>query len=288
MTSVEERQTVRPFDCPGKDPLVLIVCGGRRTGTTLLAAILSSDERTNPLGQEARILGQIVGAYRWGRENFENAGTSFFDDLAGYRRFFRETVARFACEVSARISPGGVLVLKNPELATRLLDVVDLFPDAMLLATVRDPRDQVASELEVATRRQAAGLPDHHYGTRNVVALSQRYLAYSREILAVRRQQPGRINIVRYEDLILRTDEALAGLRVATGLDLPFDPTKPWARVSPQAALQTGGDRSDLYGAPIDAASVGRFERELTAEETAAVEGACSDLMHEFGYKRQD
>lgn len=276
-----------PPDYPANDHLVLIVCGGRRTGTTLLAAILSSDERTNPLGQEARILGQLIAAYRWGRENFENAGTSFFDDLEGYRAFFRETVARFAREVAVRISPGGALVLKSPELATNLPDVIDLFPAAVCLATVRDPRDQVASELEVAARRQAAGLPDHHYGTRNIVALAQRYLSYSREILTLRRQQPEQLNIVRYEDLILRTEETLANLRGTTGLDLPFDPAKPWTRVTPLAALQTGGDRSDLYGAPIDAASVGRFRRELTAAEAAAVEEICAELMSEFGYDRQ-
>ena len=166
-------------------------------------------------------------------------------------------------------------------------DVIDLFPEAVFLVTVRDPRDQVASELEVAARRQAAGLPDHHYGTRNIVALAQRYLSYSREILTLRRQQPEQLNIVRYEDLILRSEEALTNLRGMTGLALPFDPAKPWTRVSPLAALQTGGDRSDLYGAPIDAASVGRFQRELTAAEAATVEETCAELMSEFGYDPQ-
>ena len=41
-------------------------------------------------------------------------------------------------------------------------------------------------------------------------ALAQRYLSYSREILTWRRQQPQKqLNIVRYEDLILRSEEAL-------------------------------------------------------------------------------
>ena len=52
-------------------PTVIIICGGRRTGTTLLNAILATDARANPLGPEAQILTRIVEAYRWGRERFD-------------------------------------------------------------------------------------------------------------------------------------------------------------------------------------------------------------------------
>ena len=266
------------------DPVVIIVCGGRRTGTTLLAGILSSDPRTNPLGQKAHLLTQLVGAYRWGRVNFESFGVSLFGKIEAYRSFYRRTVADFARDVSTRISPGGALVLKNPELSFVLLDVADLFPEAVLIATVRDPRDQVASELQVAERRQTAGLPDHHFGTRNVVELSNRYVSYCREIIELRSQQPDRINIVRYEDLIQHPNEALVDLRTATGLDLPFHPAKPWTRVSPLAGLHEGPDHSPLYGLPIDARSVGRFNRDLRGKEAAAVEKVCADLMSEFGY----
>lgn len=266
------------------DPSVVIVCGGRRTGTTLLAAILSSDARTNPLGQEAQILTRIVEAYRWGRENFEDFGQSFFGDLEAYRAFFEETATRFALEVSARISPDGVLVLKNPELSRVLLDVADLFPNAQLLATVRDPRDQVASELEVGARRIATGIGDHNFETRNVVALANHYVTYNREIIDLHRQSPGRIYTVRYEDLILNPEKGLLDLRAATGLNLAFDPSKPWPRVSPLASLDSSPSTSELFGAPIDTRSVGRFRLDLNTAEIAVVEEVCADFMNEFDY----
>ncbi|MCP4525603.1 MAG: sulfotransferase [Aestuariibacter sp.] len=309
---------------PVTSVLVYIVCGGRRTGTTLLSAILSSDERANPLGQEAQVLTRIVEAYRWGRENFEQFGQSFFGDPKTYRAFFAKIAARFAQEVSARISPGGVLVLKNPELSKVLLDVADLFPNARFLALVRDPRDQIASELEVKARQLAASArnPDsktrnmdslaNQYAAyypapsrlevwarrlvasirdlvnkrRNIIDLARYYISYYPEILELGKQQPERINIIRYEDLVLRPDETLLDLQAATGLDLTFDPAKPWSRISPLARLHSTPSRSDLYGAPIDSRSVGRFRRDLSAEQAVAVEKFCADFMDKFDYQR--
>jgi hypothetical protein len=270
----------------GESVQVYLVCGGRRSGTTLLAAVLSSDPRANPLGQEAQILTRIVETYRWGRENFDNFGQSFFGDRAEYRDFFGGVADRFAKEVSERISPGPVLVLKNPELSKVLLDAAALLPKAMCLATVRDPRDQVASELEVGKRRVAAGIHDILFERRDVVTLARHYAGYYDDILELRTRQPDRIRIVRYEDLVLRTDGVLADLRAVTGLQLPFDPGQSWARVSPLAALHASPSRSDLYGSPVDGRSVGRFERDLSVEEAQAVEGVCGELMESFGYKQ--
>ena len=45
---------------------------------------------------------------------------------------------------------------------------------------------------------------------------------YCPEILELPRRRPERIHIVRYEDLVLRTDEVLADLRAATALELPL------------------------------------------------------------------
>ena len=75
-------------------------------------------------------------------------------------------------------------------------------------------------------------------------------------------------------------------LQAATGLALTFDPAKPWPRVSPLGALALHSHpaRSERYGAPIDSHAVGRFKHDLSAEEAAAVETACADLMDAFGY----
>lgn len=272
---------------PKHQPLQIhIVLGGRRTGTTLLSAILSSDHRANLFGQEAQILTRIIETYSWGRRNFEHFGTSFFPDLESYRTFFQETIVQFCSKVASHISPGGILILKHPALSKVLIDAMDLLPNANFIATVRDPRDQVSSELEVGARRMKVGIRDPNSETRNVVALAKQFMAFNKEILEVHNQQLKRLYIVRYENLVQKPQDVISDLQRALALNLTFDPSRPWPRMSKHGArsLTAHPSRSDLYGAPIDMRSIGRYENDLSVAETRKIEHLCHTLMHEFGY----
>lgn len=287
-------ETVGPFpasrttEAPGAEDRrsglgPFVVCGGRRTGTTLTAAILCSDQHVAPLGQEAQILTRLVEAYRWGRVHFDDFERSFFGEQEILRQLFAESVANLLAGVSRRVHNGKALVLKNPELSLVLTDVVRLLPRAVVVATVRDPRDQVASELEVGARRLNEGIPDPISEGRDVHSLAERYKAYLAEVLPLR--DSGTIQVVRYEDLVERSHSVLDLLRRLTGLDLPFEPRARWPRVSPLAALHQGPSRSNLYGGPITNRSVGRFRRDLRPEEIRVVERATRDLMRALGYQ---
>lgn len=267
-------------------PDVYMILGARRSGTTLLAAILSSDEHSNPLGQEAQILTRLLESYRWGRNHFDQFGSSFFEDRQSYRRFFSEIGERFSREVAERISPGNVLMLKNPEFSLVAQEITELFPNAGLLATVRDPRDQIASELEVAMRRLSDAGQNSQLVKRNVSDLAKQYMNYYRQPRQLDRQQSRPIHFVRYEDLVLKPADTLDRLRSITGLDISFDPKARWSKVSERAALDTTPSRSELYGEPVSGSSVGRFKRDLKPEEILAVEAECADLMDAFGYSR--
>jgi hypothetical protein len=263
---------------------LIVVCGGRRSGTTLLTAILCSDPRCNPLGQEAQFLTRLVEAYRWGRVHFEDFGRSFFRDPDRYRELYGSAVDALLARVAEEVSPGRTLVLKNPELALVLLDLAELLPAATFLATVRDPRDQVASELEVGARRLAAGIADPVAEQRDVASLAKAYRAYYTEILTLRQRGTGKLLLVRYEDLVRQPSETLALLRRTTGLTLPFDPDQPWPRVSHLAALHETPSQSDLYGGPLDEQSIGRHRRDLSDEEIGIVEAHTAELLRALGY----
>ena len=266
-------------------PQVYIICGGRRTGTTLLAGILCSDERTNPLGQEAQLLTRLLESYQWGMDHFNDFGRSLFSTPSTYTTYYQESAANFIRTIATEMKHEGMLVLKNPELSRVLLSLVELLPEAKLLAIVRDPRDQVASEMETGARRCAMGIRDINYETRNVTTLSNQYLEYNQEIITLHKQQPTRIHITRYEDLVQNPKETLSTLRRVTDLNITFDPTRPWPRVSPLAGLDTPAPSSSkLYGAPIDPQSVGRYKRDLRRTEIRKVEKICNPFMDQFGY----
>jgi len=266
-------------------PQVFIVCGGRRTGTTLMSAILSSDERANPLGQESQILTRIIESYRWGSVNFVDFGPSFFPDYQSYKIFFQKIMTQFSNEASARMSPGRVLILKNPELSKVLLSAVELFPTARFIVILRDPRDQVAAELQTGLKRIKMGIQDTPCETRNMTALANVYKSYYKEILELHKQRHERLLVVRYEDLVQDSHEILLRLKKFTGLKLTFDPDKQWSRVSEFAGLDTPRpSHSDLYGQPISSRSVGRYKNDLSTEEISTIEEICRDLIDELGY----
>ena len=267
-------------------PKVYFICGGRRTGTTLLSAILCSDKRANPLGQECQLLTRMLEAYQWGVEKFDDFGRSFFESSSDYKTFYKKVVTDFTHTVAEKMSPGGVLILKNPELSKVIMAVDSLFPDATLLATVRDPRDQVAAELEVGKKRVGMGMKPPGYTQRNIGLLSERYSGFLRGILAIQENNPERICIVRYEDMVLDTLSVIKRLRIATNLDIDFDPNKPWPKVSRYAGLKSiSPTSSKLYGGAVENSSVGRYKNDLNQEEISTIEDNCQRIMTLFNYK---
>ena len=63
-----------------KPPRCVLVCGARRTGTSLVAAILSADESTPPFPGEAQLIPRWLETYRWARDHFAFRSRPFFGD----------------------------------------------------------------------------------------------------------------------------------------------------------------------------------------------------------------
>ena len=262
-----------------------IICGARRSGTTLLNAILCSDSQCNPLGQEAQLLTRLIESYQWGKMNFDSFGQSFFDDLQQYQTFYQEVIAKYTQEISSRISAGDKLVLKNPELCLCLSDVLELLENAIFLVTVRDPRDQICSEIEVTKRRLSDVGENIDLADRRIGRLAKQYNKYYEQLLGSNCVK--RVNLIKYEDLVKNPKTVLKQISSITGLSIAFDPNAQWLRVSPLAGLRKSASRSELYDSPITQCSVGRHVRELTNEEINQIERICENAMRTFGYGNQ-
>lgn len=260
-----------------------LISGGRRTGTTLLAAIFCSDPRANPLGQEAQFFTKLQEAFHWSSNHFDQFGVSFFENIEVMRSVYKQMLDVFIEHV-ADFSSNGVLVLKNPELCFYLEDIYSLCDEFSLLATVRDPRDQIASELEVGKRRIASGTEDNRCVMRNISAYTKSYLSYLEKIVDFKEKHPDRLKIIRYEDLVLKTDEILRELEFETDLNFAFERNSEWRRVSEDAGLHGTPSASDLYGLPVSAKSIGRYKTDLSKDEIDQIESECFELMEFFNY----
>jgi hypothetical protein len=264
---------------------LLLVCGARRTGTTLLAAILSADGSTPPFPGEAQLLPKWLESYRWAGDQFAIRALPFFRDAADLRAFYRRFLGSFLAHCRGRFGAGCALVLKAPELSLYFAEARDLFPAARMLVTIRDPRDQVASEWRVVEKRRGGEDDLRILRERDFETLAWSYVRYYEPVLAVLERSSEGILVVRYEQLVTRTRDAIAWLEEFTGLDLGgFEARAPWPRVADTYwAYGTSPSDTPHYGKAIEPGRVGSYGESMSDEEARRVQAICAGVMDRLG-----
>lgn len=265
------------------------ICGGKRTGTTLLENVVCAYPGVHPALPEAQLITRLMYALRWAEtpDNFDSFVKPTFPRRQDLVAYFTGMVREYARRTRAIHGSAGAVVFKNPEYSLVIDELVETLPDARFLVCVRDPRDQVASEIEVVRRkgeleqRQVGGAVD-------AISLGHTLARYYERLLQVEREQPWRFLFVRYEDMVRDFPVTLARLDDFTGLSgNTFDPRSDWPNREEfsETAYPT---YSPLYGKPVVDSSVGRFRQALQAVEIRGIERACETLMDRFGYVTAD
>ena len=177
-------------------------------------------------------------------------------------------------------------------------ELYEVVPGARFVMSVRDPRDIVASMIEVSNRKlqkKMQGYPQIPRdvklmaSSRDVESMASKLMTCYEPCLACR--DPGfraRLLYVKYEDLVSDPSSVIADMQSWTGLDLSeFDPAGEW----PRSLRDFDVDReigtpyiTEPYGKAITARSIGRYKNTLSVEETLTVERMCAPLMQAFDY----
>ncbi len=271
----------------------IFVGGSQRGGTTLLQTLLCQDKTVNPLLQEAKYLRHLVGAYRFGKAQFDIETRDYFRDAEDYLAFNRKLIRGFLDHVLALFPGRRHLVLREPHLTMLFPELAELLPRAKFICVIRDPRDVIASMIEVGRKLQAQGqtkdVMARLFTGRNMDDLCRHVQSFYEPVVRARASAlKDRVLFVRYEDLVQAPRQQLDVLRRFTGLKL--------VDVDPDAEPDTGrvdhgsGSRyqrawkTEKDGKAISDDSVGRHADVLQPEEIAAIEKHCGRLMTQFKY----
>ena len=268
------------------------VGGAQRTGTTLLQSVLCSAPETNPLIREAKYFRLLVQAYWHGRARLRAETADYFEDLEELQSFHMDVVHELLRHLHERFNVEH-LVLKDPDQTRLFPEICELIPEAKCLCLVRDPRDTIASLINVGKRFAEGGIDNAPLTAllrgRNIKSLCAHYLSYYRRLLRKRAAlEPAHLLFVRYEDLVGETGATLDKIAAFTELDLAsFDPGQPRALGAYGKMADDPYNRcwlSDTQGQAFTTARVGAYSATLSGEEATAIKAVCKPLMDAFNY----
>ncbi len=161
---------------------------------------------------------------------------------------------------------------KTPAYIGHVDRLATIWPDARFVVLVRDGRDVALSVMKVP------------FGPNNVWAAARSWAHAIRQGRDAAERYPGRVLTVRYEDLVERPEEEVR--RVCGFLELEYTPellaieeTDPSKVVEDQAAWFTN------VWAGITTDAVGKWRREMSAEDEALFESVAGDELDALGYQ---
>lgn len=300
------------------DPRPIFIVGPSRSGTTMLGTALSlhpdvfissethyfDDLRVRLAGYERRPLSpeqaraceDYFMKLTYGVYGTASAARWTHDHGNKRRRVERDALRAMAAELgdgtdawfeaACRVqSPGrSRWGEKTPRHVFRIADILERYPQAQVIAMVRDPRAVVASYRGFSHKSPR---DDQQWQQEDNRRIQQSYhpliiaLLWNAAVKAALRAQrtfgPDHVHVQRYEDLVTEPEAAMA--RLARWLGIEYHPLMITGVPQMNSSFAADGPMG-VSREPID-----RWRQSLDARELAAVQWCCSRMMAELGYE---
>lgn len=237
-------------------------------------AVLCSDPRANPQLPESQALTKLVEAYHWARVHQKEFVSPLFGENELVENLYSAWVGEFLTAIAENVPNQGLLILKHPAMSPILKSFQLLIPKMQAVIMVRDPRDIVASELEVAKR---AG----HSNSAGVEIYADRLMNWFDGL------ETSGFCVVKYEDMVNNFTTVKQRLERRFDLELMFNPNQQWPTIERLDSLRHYPSWSPKYGQPVDQLSIARWKSDLSENDINIVENVCDRYMIRFGYEKQ-
>lgn len=267
--------------------MYFFIGGSQRSGTSLLLRILCDDPATHPFFGECSYARKLAEAYVHGKNVYKDELQYLYDSPEAFRDAHADLMRGFFDQARTRFDTQH-LALKEPHLTTLFPDLWELFGDeARFLILIRDPRDVIASMLNVGEKMAADGVSSV-YNSGDLARLIKVFNSFYIKPLEAYRDIPelrAQTLLVRYEQLVSQPEQVLNQVRGFTGLSLPLEEAPGKRNLKDGPSKRTSHWNTELSGQAISTAKVSNYRQRLTPEQIAQVEAGCKDFMRIFGYQ---
>jgi hypothetical protein len=268
------------------------IFGSARTGSTWLGAMMADLENHDWWHEP------MVG-HLFGHLYNERAGRRRDDEhfiLGGDRELWLGPVREFVLGSASARFPGvagkrGYLVIKEPHGAQGAPLLMEALPESRMILLIRDPRDVVASKMDLAREdsrvREAAKKRGQE--KKNVSAderpdafvksQATRYLRHIRFAQRAYDAHGGRKVLIRYEDL--KADALGTMRRIYSVLEIPVE-ERELERVVQKHSWENIPEKKKGSGMFHRKATPGGWAEDLTPEQAKVVESITAPLLEEF------
>ena len=266
---------------------LIIVGGAPRSGTTLLQNMLDS----NPIvygGPEFSHLKTIIQIRRQIQASLAAQTIDDYLDQEALDSGLRDLALKWISPPAMRRSKKRISE-KTPSNATCLAELLELFPKAVGIHLVRDPRAVITSMCRVRRRHQEMNVlvPDR---ISSVQAMAKTIAEYFLNGLAGVCAHPNRTVVIQYEKLVTRPEAEIR--RVCSLAQLIYDPAMlfPANEKHDAERLVTGGTpwyTAKEFCRNPDPSRLLEWNSQITPSHVAALRSAFghkASILGEFGY----
>ena len=251
-------------------PRPIFIGGHHRSGTTLMRVLLNRHPAI-ACGPESQLLERtsFLAFHRFLEETYlpqlRQYGLAPAEIDRGVAAFINNFLMRYAAR---RGKPRWAE--KTPKNIVRITYLFRLFPDAQFVHMVRDPRDVYCSV------REKARTSAPHWSSDTPKKVAHSWVQFVESGLAWRSHSTRYLE-VRYEDLACDPETAMRGVLTFLG--------EPWhdSVLEPNDQLATDSPLTNVNRA-VFTTSVGRWRRELKAEDVYVIEAIAGACMRDLGY----
>jgi hypothetical protein len=214
----------------------VLVIGAPRSGTTLLAGLLSAGKDASPMLPECTYITQVIQHY-YNLIHYSDPQrfAAYAIDEATFLCMYRAMVDSMVATVQSHFKSidYGYLVLKDPEL-TQVVDYIPRFfgEDSKTVCVVRDPRAVIASVLTVERKKKrdlwSAWMRAPSWAATNDL-ISQvfrerkvidDFFVYYWRVQESELYKRGALHVVRYENIVARDEEEFRNLETYLGFSI--------------------------------------------------------------------